>query len=134
MEPTTASLIAKSFEIAAERCEDLTPHVYRRLFAERPDLEPLFLMDTDGAVRGSMLSWVVNVLLDYAGDQRYAENMIRAEANNHEGYGVPAGSFNLFFRTVAQCVQDVVGPDWTPAMAAAWHDALTELEAIAANP
>jgi hypothetical protein len=29
--------IERSFELAAERCEDLTPLVHRRLFSERPE-------------------------------------------------------------------------------------------------
>jgi hypothetical protein len=33
-----AAPITRSLELAAERCEDLTPLVYRRLFAEHPDM------------------------------------------------------------------------------------------------
>jgi hypothetical protein len=34
--------IQHSFEIAAERCEDLTPPVYRRLFFEHPETKAMF--------------------------------------------------------------------------------------------
>ena len=37
-----ADLILKSLELAADRAGDLTPHVYARLFAERPELALLF--------------------------------------------------------------------------------------------
>ena len=36
------NLIQHSFELAAERCEDLTPLVYRRLFREHPEAEAMF--------------------------------------------------------------------------------------------
>jgi hemoglobin-like flavoprotein len=36
------NLIRRSFELAAERCEDLTPLVYRRLFREHPETEAMF--------------------------------------------------------------------------------------------
>jgi hemoglobin-like flavoprotein len=35
-------LIHRSFELAAERCEDLTPLVYQRLFQEHPETEAMF--------------------------------------------------------------------------------------------
>ena len=35
-------LIVRSLELAAERCEDLTPLVYNRLFQVRPETRGLF--------------------------------------------------------------------------------------------
>ena len=37
-----SNLIQCSFELAAERCEDLTPLVYRRLFGAYPEAEAMF--------------------------------------------------------------------------------------------
>ena len=37
-----ANLIQHSFELAAERCEDLTPLVYRRLSREYPETQTMF--------------------------------------------------------------------------------------------
>jgi hypothetical protein len=34
--------IQQSFELAAERCDDLTPLVYRRLFRQHPEAEAMF--------------------------------------------------------------------------------------------
>jgi hemoglobin-like flavoprotein len=54
MAPT--NLIHHSFELAAERCEDLTPLVYRRLFREHPEAEPMFRTEGSDLVKGSMLA------------------------------------------------------------------------------
>ena len=54
----SASLIEASLELAAERCEDLTPLVYERLFREHPEMEALFWRDTNHAVKGEMLARV----------------------------------------------------------------------------
>jgi hypothetical protein len=40
----STNLIQHSFELAAERCEDLTPLVYRRLFRDYPDRTGHFRM------------------------------------------------------------------------------------------
>ena len=37
-----SNLIQQSFELAAGRCEDLTPLVYRRLFRQHPEAEAMF--------------------------------------------------------------------------------------------
>ena len=45
----STNLIQHSFELAAARCEDLTPLVYRRLFREHPEANRC-----SGAKAGSM--------------------------------------------------------------------------------
>ena len=51
-----AGLILDTLERASERCADPAPLIYRRLFELRPEFRSLFVMDTDGGVRGSMRS------------------------------------------------------------------------------
>jgi hemoglobin-like flavoprotein len=57
MAPT--NLIQHSFELAAERCEDLTPLVYRRLFREHPEAEAMFRSQASELVKGSMLALTI---------------------------------------------------------------------------
>ena len=45
-------LIQRGFELAAERCEDLTPLVYRRLFRDHPEAEPMFRREANDLVKG----------------------------------------------------------------------------------
>lgn len=129
-----AAMITQSLEIASERGGDLTGAVYARLFAERPDLQALFIMDTDGAVRGEMLSRVFDAILDFIGPRAYAHNLIHAEASNHDGYNVPRDTFALFFSTVAETVRDACGPEWTGDMDKAWERMLRALEHYIAAP
>lgn len=125
-------LVTRSFELAAERCEDLTPLVYARLFRDHPDLEPMFVLDRTGAARGNMLAQVVAALLDSIEHGGYGENMIRAEAQNHAGMGVSPDQFASFFKVVAATLQDLLGPDWTADMSGAWSSLLAELDLIVA--
>ena len=48
--------IERSFELAAERCEDLTPLVYRRLFDLHPEAQAMFRTEGSETVKGSMLA------------------------------------------------------------------------------
>lgn len=135
MSESGADPIVRSLEIAAERCGDLTPAVYQRLFRDHPEMERLFWRDAEThAVRGEMLARVIDAILDFAGDRHYARALIQCEVITHEGYDVPPDVFGTFFRTVAETVQDVCGPDWDSAMSMAWGRTLKGLEFYAANP
>jgi len=64
-------LIVASFELAAERSEDLTPDVYARLFREQPEMEILFWRDTNHQIRGEMLTRVIQAILDFVGEPEW---------------------------------------------------------------
>jgi len=67
MAPT--NVIQHGFEVAAARCKDLTPPVYRRLFREHPEAEPMFRREASDLVKGSMLALTIDAVLDFAGDR-----------------------------------------------------------------
>lgn len=123
------NLIAWSLEEVAERHGDPTAAVYDRLFAQNPEMAELFIGDKTGAARGEMLAVVFQTLLDFSGDGAFGANMIRAEIVNHENLGVPPGVFATFFRTVMETLREMLGPDWTPQVAAAWNEMLGGLDA-----
>ena len=121
-------LIETTLELAAERGGDLTPLVYRRLFTEHPEMEAQFIRDHNGAVKGEMLARVFEALLDFVDRRAYAAQMIQCEVITHEGYGVPPNVFPLFFVAVADTLAEVLAADWTPAMATAWRELLTQID------
>ena len=129
-----AEFIEQSLELAAERCEDLTPLVYARLFAEHPQMEALFWRDTGGLVKGEMLSRVIEAILDFIGQRHYAHHLIQCEVVPHAGYDVPPDVFEVFFGVVARTLRDVVGEDWTPAIDAAWTTLLADLDFYVQHP
>jgi hemoglobin-like flavoprotein len=129
-----AEPITRSLEIAAERAGDLTPAVYARLFAAYPDMEALFIRDTDGAVRGEMLARAFEAILDFIDRRAYAAHLIQCEVVTHEGYGVPPRVFGRFFEVVAETVRIAVGADWSGSMQSAWAELLTELDWFATHP
>ncbi|MBU4433049.1 MAG: globin [Alphaproteobacteria bacterium] len=127
-------LIERSFEIAAERCEDLTPLVYSRLFALQPAMEPLFCMDANHQVRGEMLSQVIRSMLDFVGPRQYAVTLIQSEVMNHAGYDVPPAVFGTFFGVVAETVKHLLAEDWTAEIDVAWRELLAALDYYVSHP
>lgn len=115
-----ADLIRQSLERLADRQGDPTALVYARLFAARPDAEPLFVGDRTGAARGEMLAQAFEALLDLAEGGDQGARLIAIERINHEGLGVPPDVFADFFPMVADVVREGLGEAWTPDVAAAW--------------
>lgn len=122
-----AALVVESLERVSERCGDPTPLVYARLFAQQPEMEALFIMDTDGQVRGHMLSEALEGIIDFLGARTYSDNLIRSEIVNHEGLGVPPAVFTTFFTVVMETFRDALDTEWTAEMDAAWARLLKAL-------
>jgi hemoglobin-like flavoprotein len=126
-----AAVIEQSLERLAERCGDPTPLVYARLFEANPDMQALFWRDIDDSIKGEMLARVFEAILDFVGERRYAGFMIGNEMITHEGYDVPRAVFATFFAVVAAVAEEALGPEWSPAFAAAWTELLAEIDSFA---
>ncbi|MEQ9145048.1 MAG: globin [Parvibaculaceae bacterium] len=124
----SAEIITQSLEAIAERCGDPTPLVYERLFAENPEIKPLFVLDHDNAVKGNMLAQVLECFMDYAGDRHYAANLIACEKINHENIGIPPETFSTFFETVVATFRDILKEDWSEEYETTWTDLITDLD------
>lgn len=128
-----AALIEESLEQLAETGQDPTPEVYARLFTRHPYMRPYFLRDTNGAIKGEMLSRTFSAILDFVGERRYADHMIGTEIMTHEGYDVPREVFVTFFAAIRDTLSDMLGERWTPAFASAWDEMLAEIDSYAAK-
>ena len=128
MAPT--NLIEHSFELAAGRCEDLTPLVYRRLFLEHPEAEAMFRSEGSDLVKGSMLALAIDAIMDFAGDRNGHFRMIECEVQSHDAYGTPRKLFGEFFGVIADTMRELLGNDWSPEIADAWRKLLGELDQV----
>jgi hemoglobin-like flavoprotein len=124
----SANPIHRSFELAAQRCEDLTPLVYRRLFREHPEAESMFRREANDLVKGSMLALTIDAIMDFAGDRTGHFRMIGCEVQSHDAYGTPRELFGKFFGVIADTMREILGPDWSPEIDEAWRNLLRELD------
>ena len=129
----STNLIRHSFELAAARCEDLTPLVYRRLFREQPEAEAMFRSEGSELVKGSMLALTVDAILDFADERSGSFRMITCDVQSHDAYGTPRELFGEFFRVIAGAVREILGPDWSPEIDEAWRKLLAEINTIIAG-
>ena len=127
------NLIQHSFELAAGRCEDLTPLVYRRLFREHPEAEAMFRREGSDLVKGSMLALAIEAMLDFAGERTGHFRMIGCEAASHDAYGTPRKLFGEFFGVIADTMRELLGNDWSPEIENTWRKFLGEIDRVIAQ-
>jgi hemoglobin-like flavoprotein len=127
------NLIERSFELAAGRCEDLTPLVYDRLFRQYPETRTMFRTEGSALVKGSMLALTIEAILDFAGSRTGHFRLIECEISSHDAYGTPRDLFIAFFGVIAQTLREILGADWSPEIDAAWRNLLGEVEALVAR-
>jgi hemoglobin-like flavoprotein len=124
--------IERSFELAAARCADLTPLVYRRLFETHPEARTMFRTEGSELVKGSVLALTVDAILDFAGQRTGHFRLITSEIFSHDAYGTPRELFVAFFDIIAQTLREIVGPDWSDEIDTACQELLGEIEGLVA--
>jgi hemoglobin-like flavoprotein len=127
---SSTNLIERSFELASERCEDLTPLVYRRLHAEHPETLTMFRTEGSELVKGSMLAMTIESILDFAGPRSGKFRMIGCEVVSHDAYGTPRELFVSFFGVVRDTLRELLGPDWSRGIDAAWDKLLADIAVL----
>jgi hemoglobin-like flavoprotein len=125
--------IERSFEIAAARCKDITPLVYRRLHAEYPETATMFRTEGSEPVKGSMLALTIDAILDFVGPRTGHFRMIECEISSHDAYGTPRDLFIAFFGIIARTLHEILGEDWSPEIDKAWRNLLGEIETLVAH-
>jgi hemoglobin-like flavoprotein len=125
---TAANAIVASLELAAARCDDLTPLVYDRLFREKPETRAMFRADPKNLVKGSMLELALEAVIDFAGERKASHRLIFCEVQSHDGYGTTPELFVVFLAVIRDTLRDVLGQQWSAEIDAAWRTILGELD------
>jgi hemoglobin-like flavoprotein len=125
--------IQQSFQLASERCEDLTPLVYRRLFDQHPEAAAMFRSEGSELVKGSMLALTTEAILDLAGPRTGHFRMIECEVTSHEAYGTRRELFIAFFGVIGATLREILDEDWSPEIEQAWQTLLCEIGRVVAR-
>lgn len=124
---TTEGRVTASLERLADRVGDPTLLIYQSLFQRHPDYEDMFVLDTNGDVRGEMLSQAFDMLMRADVDDSMADVLVKATRFAHDGYNVSEDQFDSFFETIRDVTKRELGGDWNEADDAAWTAAITRL-------
>lgn len=100
---------------------------YARLFTRHPGVRPMFVGDPDVQAKklATELRRIVSALRD---PERFARQ-VRALGERHRRYGAVAGHYEAVGAVLIDTFTDVLGPQFTPELRAAWTAAYTHVAA-----
>lgn len=119
-----AAVLNETLELAAERCEDLTPLVYQRFFALRPEAAVFFnvpdpTMPPLGC--GQMLFEIISLLTDAAAGKPHVVPYMHQIVSDHMNFKVTGEAlYRDFLAALMDVLADLLGSHWTDRHSQAW--------------
>ncbi|HEY3289017.1 MAG TPA: globin family protein [Anaerolineae bacterium] len=126
MDAKQIELVQKTFEQRVKPISEEAGQVmYLRLFEMEPSLKPLFKGDIKR--QGEMLFTAIGLAVTNLNDPVRVKEAATELGKRHAKYGVEPGFYNIFGAALMWSLEQVIGPDFTPEVKAAWAEAYTML-------
>jgi hemoglobin-like flavoprotein len=126
-----ATLLRNGFALIAERAPNVTHRFYEILFERRPEVRSMFGRTPQAQARQEkMLTQALVAVLDHLEDAPWLEETLFALGGRHVGYGVRDEMYAWVAEALLATFAEVAGPDWTPALAEAWSEALGAIASL----
>ena len=125
MTPEHITLVQQSFAKVAPISEQAASLFYSRLFEIAPEVKPMFLGDM--TAQGRKLMATLAVVVAGLSNLEAILPAASALAKKHIGYGVKRAHYAPVGAALLWTLEQGLGPDWTPELAAAWGAAYTTL-------
>jgi len=125
MTPDQIKAIQESFTKVAPISEQAAALFYGRLFEIAPAVKPLFAGDLKE--QGRKLMATLAVVVNGLSELKSVLPTASALAKRHVDYGVKAADYKPVGEALLWTLQQGLGAQWTPELAAAWGAAYTVL-------
>lgn len=116
-------LIQTSFATAISTSDTFIEDFYQALFVKAPSLQRLFSGDI--AAQSEKLAAILQLAVQKLDDQNALVEPLRGLGAQHAQYGTRPAHYTALSDALVECLQEAVGPDWTPDHTEAWNSALT---------
>ncbi|GAB4155906.1 MAG: globin family protein [Planctomycetaceae bacterium] len=119
-------LLEQSFEAVSPRAAELADVFYRNLFADYPQVRPLF----EGVDQEEQKKKLVASLVLVVNNLRKPDVLVPALENlgaRHVDYGTEEAHYPAVGATLLKSLAEIAGDAWTPELTEAWSDAYQEI-------
>jgi hemoglobin-like flavoprotein len=117
--PLPVELLEESFDLVARKADVLAATFYERLFADAPQLRPLFV-HTDMVAQQRMLLAALVLLRKSLRNLESIIPALQALGRRHTTYGVLPEHYGLVGAALLATMAELGGADWQPAYTTAW--------------
>jgi hemoglobin-like flavoprotein len=117
-------LLEQSFNLVKEHSTEFTKTFYTNLFADYPDVEPLFA-NAQMQEQGKKLFASLVLTIDSLRQPEFLTKTLRGLGTRHIKYGVLPHHYPMVGNSLLKSLQLSLGKDWTADVEQAWKDAYT---------
>jgi methyl-accepting chemotaxis protein len=117
------ALIRASFALLSGREQQLVTRFYERLFAEHPELQPMFASTAPAKQRKALLAALKLALANLDDEAKLAPSL-HALGARHARYGVRVEHYAMARTTLLSTFKELLGTKFTKSARAAWDQAL----------
>lgn len=121
-------LLTESLLLVDGQEQVLTPRFYDILFERYPAVRPMFSADV--RPQAEMLRGAIIAVLDHLDDAVWLGDTLGALGARHAGWGVTDDMYAAVAECMIAAMTELGGEQWTPAMTAAWTEALTAVAGL----
>ena len=125
MDPRQQELVRTTFARLAVMPEVAGALFYEKLFADHPDLRPLFKHDM--RIQGVKLMTMLTMVVYHLHEPGQVLPAIRDLGVRHVGYGVKSADYESLKKALIWTLEQALGEDFTPAVRDAWTVCYDEL-------
>ena len=125
MNPAQQDLVRATFAKIAVMPEVAGALFYERLFADNPDLRPLFKHDM--RIQGVKLMTMLAMVVYNLHEPGQVLPAVRDLGVRHVGYGVKLADYDALKMALLWTLEQALGDDFTPAVRDAWTVCYDEL-------
>jgi methyl-accepting chemotaxis protein len=116
-------LLEQSFALLAPQAEELVRRFYDALFAQYPQLKPLFANTTQAEQEKKLLA-ALKLVINSLRKPTALKKALAELGAKHQGYGAEAEHYRAVGDTLLGVMADMAGEHWTPEVDKAWNEAL----------
>jgi methyl-accepting chemotaxis protein len=123
--PVDAAVVRKlesSFEVLAAHAEAFTKSFYDRLFAQHPQLRPMF--KTDPAIQRAKLFESLRQVVHHLKQPELQSKELAALGQRHVAYGTKPEHYPVVCKLMSESMAEACGNAWNPDLTAEWYQAL----------
>jgi hemoglobin-like flavoprotein len=102
---------------------------YELLFERHPEVKPLFVRSTPGALR-KMFAQKLCALVDHVSDAAWLDRELGKLSAAHERYGVTLAMYPWVGDALIDTLREALGPAFTPSVERNWREAYALMTAV----
>jgi hemoglobin-like flavoprotein len=129
-----ARLLRETLELTLASDDSFPKRFYDRLFAQHPEVIPMFYRNSPGAQR-KLFAQKLMMIVDHVEDPEWLARELSEVAASHAKYGVTRDMYAWVGEALIETLREACAADWSPAAEQAWKSAYARIaEAVLAQP